>query len=708
MNRGCSILFLIVSFLICIGCSHSSFKEDTTVRKVRIAVVLSEGSRDRWMRIMDLAQKNITKATDICPVFDFYDENSHDMMTLAYELAQNDSIVSVIGCENEENTEVLAYQMSRLKKQKPMFTFNTSQDVIRKYSRKGFMWGLSESDITQSEVILAQIAQNLSVSNVSLLACNTSYGQTFVDWFAFQASELGMKPVKILQYDNIDQIPSCMEELSETNSTVVCVPATYRDAAEMLHNSDDINCFFAHKAFSRKILDLLKESYDELGHYMLGVTLVPNPSTGFQDIYEARYGEIPIFGEAQLYDAIMITCLAYAASEVFDTSVNRAVADLLRPEGEYLGSWMSEGIEDAFDEIVTNQTMPRISGAIGELSFSPEKHTIIRYSTYAVQYMSNLKFYQVDYISREYGKNTSTVYGAWEWEKMFSQDFDSSQEDANLKEYAGNRAVLIASSKGWENYRHQADILAYYQVLKKNGFTDDEIILIMADDIANNANNPYPGQIFRTPDGENLYKDIKIDYKLDELTPSDLKNILLGKSSKNCPVVLDSDDGDNVLFVWSGHGKQGSFLWGENTKGITGEFISGLFREMNSSGRYRKLFGIIEACYAGSVAVACEGIPNLLMMTAANDKETSKAELYEPVWNTYMTNSFTSSILNVIDDPSLSIRDLYREAFAMTMGSHVTLYNVEYFGNVFNNFVTNYFEKWYRQGNTVTGDSTAE
>ena len=110
----------------------------------------------------------------------------------------------------------------------------------------------------------------------------------------------------------------------------------------------------------------------------------------------------------------------------------------------------------------------------------------------------------------------------------------------------------------------------------------------------------------------------------------------------------DRANQDNVLLIWSGHGAPGTLLWDENQKTITGDFMSDLFHEMYAAGKYRKLFGIIEACYAGSVAVKCVGVPNVLLMTAANDKETSKAESYAPLWETYLTNSFTLAALKTL------------------------------------------------------------
>ena len=231
--------------------------------------------------------------------------------------------------------------------------------------------------------------------------------------------------------------------------------------------------------------------------------------------------------------------------------------------------------------------------------------------------------------------------------------------------------------------------------MKRNNFTDDDIILIMADDLAYDARNPYPGTVIKDDKQfENLYTDVKIDYKLGQITPSDLKNILLGQSSKRLPVVLDAESHDNVILIWSGHGSPGRLLWNENQKTITGDFMSNLFNEMYSTGKYRKLFAIIEACYSGSVAAKCVGIPNLLLMTAANEKETSKAELYATLWQTYLTNSFSMATLQRLENDDyydLTIKELYSEAFSKTMGSHVTLYNMEHFGNIFFNYVDDYF-----------------
>ena len=686
------ILSLIATIVLLQSCDEPDIREEQSEQTVKIAVVLCDDSYDRWKRIMDLAQKNIREATNINPVFEFYDEDGHDLMILAYELAKDESIACVIGCESEANTDILAYQMSRLKSPKPMFTFNTSQEVIRKYARSGFMWGLSESDITQSEILLTLIATDVVNREVALIASNSTYGQTFIDWFAFQASELGLTPLAIKTYDDITEIAPIMIELEELKCPIVCVPNSGYEAVEMMKYTK--NGYFSHKAFSKKTIELLKKQEGGKDFVMHGVTMVSNPSSGFQDIYEARYGDAPIFGEAQLYDAIMVTSLASVLSKARDISLNQAIHDLLAGDDYHLGGWTSEGIEMVFEQIVEERILPHISGALGRFEFSPDKHTIINYSTYAYQYLSDCQFYQTDFVSRGGGVGSSE-YGAWMWNKVFDQDFDYFQGEENVAEYEDTKAVLIATSTGWENYRHQADILAYYQFLKKHNFTDDDILLIMADDIVYDRNNPYPGQVIRdNVMMENLYENVVVDYKLEEITPSDLKKILLGQKSEALPMVLESTEGDNVLLVWSGHGVPGTLLWDDNRAEVNSRYMSGLLRDMYSSGKYRKLFGIVEACYSGSVAQECVGVPKMLLMTATNDKETSKAELYASLWKTYLTNSFNSAVLHTLQTKgfySLSIKDLYSETFSNTMGSHVTLYNMENFGNVFFNNVCEYF-----------------
>lgn len=69
-------------------------------------------------------------------------------------------------------------------------------------------------------------------------------------------------------------------------------------------------------------------------------------------------------------------------------------------------------------------------------------------------------------------------------------------------------ALLIAGSSGYDNYRHQADVCHAYQIMKKGGLKDQNIVVMMYDDIAYNPKNPRKGVIINKPNGGNVYAGV--------------------------------------------------------------------------------------------------------------------------------------------------------------------------------------------------------
>ena len=134
--------------------------------------------------------------------------------------------------------------------------------------------------------------------------------------------------------------------------------------------------------------------------------------------------------------------------------------------------------------------------------------------------------------------------------------------------------------------------------------------------------------------------------------------------------------------------KQG-WKWKE-TENLNADFARPMFSAM----KFRKMFAIIETCYSGGVAQDCTGIPGLLMMTAANPYETSKADAFDNELQVYLSNTFISSILSQLEShPQTVIRDLYLHAFDKTNGSHVMVYNSDYYGNLYLNDMGEYYPK---------------
>ena len=688
----------VVSLFICTLWSCERLPEDTTgLKEVRIAIVLPEKDREHiWNNALDWAAENIRKANiGVKVVYEWVDEESADLTEVGLSLSKREDIQSVIGCNGSTNTQTLAFALARQKENlKPLFTFSTSQELPRIFGHRGFLWGLCETDISQSEIILSCLSkENPEYKKFALLASDDIYGQTFVDWFAFQAVELNLEPVCIESYSKSSELEGCLNRIIDSGAdAIVCVPAAVEDVIPVQNYIDrfiyesefgrGIALMFADKAYNKSILDVA-EPVD----FISGLAPSSHPNSGFGVSYDAIYGRVPYAGEAEVYDAVLITTLASIwAEQNGEEDLNKAISVLLNATAVSHGGWTAGMIANYYHAIMAGDT-PAISGATGMLDFDSEYYTTIRSTSYARWITYNGEMVIIDYYSRNSDGHSSSPVAAWEWKKQHMQDVDGNGKEINYPELKDNYAVLVAASEGWKNYRHQADVLGFYHYLKGHGYDDDHIILIMADDIANNEKNLLQGVVRREVSGNNLYEDIQIDYKLGNLTLDDLKHILTSEPSEAYSITLGSSKSDNVLFFWSGHGTKNGWKWKE-TEDLNADFARGMFSDM----QFRKMFAIIETCYSGGVAQGCTGIPGLLMMTAANPYETSKADAFDSELQVYLSNTFTSSILSQLEtNPNSVIYDLYLHAFDKTNGSHVMVYNPDYYGNLYLNDMSEYY-----------------
>lgn len=251
--------------------------------------------------------------------------------------------------------------------------------------------------------------------------------------------------------------------------------------------------------------------------------------------------------------------------------------------------------------------------------------------------------------------------------KTISVDYES--------ETAKSRwAVIVAASYGWANYRHQADALYLYHLLKnlkepKDRYDDDHIILILADDIATGWRNKKPGEIYARLNGENLYtNDVQIDYLLSELTSDDMVKIMKGET---IDVTIRSTD-----------------------KELHPKLVETPTAMSDSENkRFRKMLIIAEPCYSASVLHVAEGFTGVLAFTAASGSESSFADLYSVELKVWLSNRFTHNFTDKIaSDRTIVYADLYKFLVLNTIGSHVQLFNAEHFGNLYVTFPAEFFD----------------
>ncbi|XP_057437409.1 vacuolar-processing enzyme-like [Lotus japonicus] len=188
-------------------------------------------------------------------------------------------------------------------------------------------------------------------------------------------------------------------------------------------------------------------------------------------------------------------------------------------------------------------------------------------------------------------------------------------------------ALLVAGSYGYGNYRHQADVCHAYQILKKGGLPDENIIVFMYDDIANNKENKWPGKIFNKRNGPNVYEGVPKDYTGDAVSVKNFFAVLSGNKSATTGgsgKVLDSGPDDIVFIYYTDHGNTG--IIGMLDDMITADELVDALKKKHAANSYKKMVIYLEACESGSMF---EGLLpddiNIYATTAANAEEDSWA-----------------------------------------------------------------------------------
>ena len=124
-----------------------------------------------------------------------------------------------------------------------------------------------------------------------------------------------------------------------------------------------------------------------------------------------------------------------------------------------------------------------------------------------------------------------------------------------------NYAILVAGSNTYTNYRHQSDVFHHYHLLVDRGIKPENIIVFAYDDIATAKKNPFPGKVFNSPAGKDVYEGVVIDYFGEDVTPSNFIAAITGDVNslkiddpRTTSKVLTSTENDNVYFYFSDHG----------------------------------------------------------------------------------------------------------------------------------------------------------
>lgn len=691
MNKLNVVSLLVGLCLILSGCVNGADgEEQCRIDECRVAVILpfSDGLEGHWKQCLTLCSDNLYKASvqngsGIRLVFDFYDEDDPNLMDIVKAVATDEDITAVIGGFYSANAMTMASVLS--KADKPFFTIATTELLARAYSSWGNLWAMTETDITLCEVLLTKALQ-YGAKRVALITDrHSAYAQTFINWFAFQTIELGMQCVGVYTYDS--DLPSQAEAaLSSDADFLICAAPSVPDLKQFMQvyckSERRVRLLFADCPYAMHALA-------QLGQYAEGIEGVcygPAPEMGFELAYQVRFGTEMSLGEAHIYDAAMLIGYAQYIRMMGrdELSFRDAMRQLVSGRDGANCSWRAEDMAVILSTLAEGGH-PDIAGASGALDFDEKVYTNVLSTTYINYLIYDQHYIILDRNSTEGSRRAEPTLAEWNWKASQMQNIEDTS--AVVKEYPPldqKWALLVAASKGWDNYRHQVDVLNIYQQLKAHGYEDDHIVLIMEDDLAYNPHNPIPGSLLSRVGGENVYRDVEIDYHAHSLSPSDLGNILTGCQSAALPQVIHADSDDNIFIFWSGHGTNGALSWLDDTHGMSTEMMDGMLARVEAQGDYRKITGFIETCYSASVLHVADRRSGMLFFTAAGAQETSKADEYNSDIDVWMSNRFTATLQDCLagaDD--MSMRDLYYRLFQSTVGSHVCVYGIHGYGSLY-------------------------
>ncbi|XP_036427717.1 legumain-like [Colossoma macropomum] len=209
--------------------------------------------------------------------------------------------------------------------------------------------------------------------------------------------------------------------------------------------------------------------------------------------------------------------------------------------------------------------------------------------------------------------------------------------------------LLAAGSKDWTNYRHQACVCHAYQMARRNGVPDEQIVVMMYDDIARNQDNPYPGRIINVPNGPNVYQGVPKDYIGEDVSVKNFLAVLRGdeagvvKQNRGPKKVLNSGENDTIFVYLSGHGAIGLFAF--PTEDLHASDLVGTINKMSRLQQFSKLVIYVESCCSGSMIADLPKNAQVYGVSASTPLKPSYACFLDNDRQTFLSNEFTSQWL---------------------------------------------------------------
>ena len=425
-------LCLCAMLAACSSDDDTAPKVTYTTHTYKVAVLMHKSEQARWESTAQWALQNIAEAQQgmadrVQIELTFKDQDADDIADYMRQIAEDPEVVAIIGPTTSTRATQMALQLEKSKADKPMITPTaTYVQYQRRFANVPYVWNMSESDITELEVILADIASiHASKVKLELLAPDDGTDEVlndYVEWFSFIAEEYGMEVNDVHLYSKTADLKNsvrevCGTEIGKWRTILVFAPGDEEDAItfdaelgryqEQTESAGDV--FFTPRKIYCTDMFVSDRIASTVQHYDYeGVDLYASPENGFIQAYHQRYGRSLMNGEAQFFDALYM--VAYAAARQLHTgqSLNDALLAVVDGRDGKGGSWLPSDMARNF-ELLSQGICPDIDGVSSSWTFDKKTHASVIGSTYRRWRIDDGQYATIEYVSTEGSRRSSSA-----------------------------------------------------------------------------------------------------------------------------------------------------------------------------------------------------------------------------------------------------------------------------------------------------------
>jgi ABC-type branched-subunit amino acid transport system substrate-binding protein len=691
VKRAVPVLMMIAALLVATlsAASCTGALDAGGVHTAKIGVLLPlTGERPlEWERVLDWEVSGINaglKDARLKIELVYRDTFGVDVSEISRQLIADKSMDIAIGPMTSREAMRIAPQFAKAGKLL-ISPCATADELFRAFAGDRCFVRTCQSDVGQASTILS-ILKSQGTKRLSLIYEGTTYGRTFQSWMGFFTREMGVDLVSSASFSpGQADMSGTVSQALEGGPQCVVLAAFPDDAAKILQQIDrrknKPRVFSTDAAMQPSLIKMLGEKAEGLE----GVTPAEDPASGFTRQYKEKFGHAPEAWAAETYDALLLAAVVSARQRFLGdrSSVYDAFFDVVAGTGSPQGCTIG-GITNEIKKLLKGG-LPKIMGATGRLAYD--------------------RRYGVDTVDAFYA-HWQVADGAMRLERVIPSSetmpagiIEPSAPEASalpsplyMNFQPSMRtgpaattirrdlwAVIAATSSGLDNYRHQADALGMYWLLRSNGVSDDRIILMMADDIRDDAGNIDRGEIRNQVGGRDLREGAKIDYSGDSVTARNFENVMTGYSEDGSRPALETSVESDVLVYVAGDGENGDIRFAKS-RPLTAKKTGDLIDKMYETGRFRQLL-LLAQVPEGADACSRISSPRAVAIASSSHEEAAVPANYDSDMHVWLADRFTFTFIQAVSRSSknLSVADTYRRVYLESGGSHVAMLNYENF-----------------------------